>query len=134
MELNCTLFHVANLFRQYWRFVQTALINRNSQILQTNVIEALKSLLVKLDRLPVQSSSCISVHLQYCAETFYVQCTYVVFSRKNQTLIIKSDQIIVRDRVMAHFKATVILYLNNKASLLLKVKTGGGHQSDSAVS
>ena len=44
--------------------------------------------------------------------------SYVVFSRKNRTLIIKSEHIIVRGRVMAHFKATIILYLENQASLL----------------
>ena len=43
---------------------------------------------------------------------------YVVFSRKNRTLITKSEQIIVRGRVRAHFKAMVILYLENKDSLL----------------
>ena len=39
---------------------------------------------------------------------------YVVFSRKNRTLIIKSQQIIVRGRVRAHFKAMVILYLEKR--------------------
>ena len=43
-----------------------------------------------------------------------------MFTRKNRTLIIKSEQLIVRGRVMAHFKAWVILYLNKKASLLLR--------------
>ena len=35
----------------------------------------------------------------------------VVFTRKNRTRIIKSEQIIVRGRVRAHFKAMVILFL-----------------------
>ena len=43
-----------------------------------------------------------------------------MFSRKNRTLIIKSEQTIVRGRVRAHFQAKIILYLNKKASLLLK--------------
>ena len=43
----------------------------------------------------------------------FKQTRYVVFSR-----IIKSEQIIVRGRVGAHFKAMVILYLENKDSLL----------------
>ena len=45
---------------------------------------------------------------------YIVQCMYVEFSRKNRTLIIKSEQIIVRGRVRAHFKAMVILYVEKK--------------------
>ena len=46
-----------------------------------------------------------------------------MFLRKNRTLIIKSQQIIVRGRVRAHFKAMVILYLENKDSKVITAIT-----------